>query len=102
MNAGNNIEPVADLLQKNQLAAIFEHATLGIVVVNEHGIIRSINPFACRQFGYKEKEISGQPIEILIPSRFKSHHVHHRVNYVNQPKNRPMGVGMDLFAVKKD
>lgn len=83
--------------------AVFNNASLGIIVVNSKGIIHNINPFALNLFGYTaEEDIVGASIEILIPSRYHHNHIDHRNKYIHHPKNRPMGVGMDLFAIKKD
>jgi PAS domain S-box-containing protein len=85
-----------------QNTALFNHASLGIVVVNSEGKILSINPFALKLFNYTAEEIINKPVEVLIPGRFHHKHVHHRHVYTHDPKRRPMGLGMDLFAVKKD
>ncbi len=88
--------------QSYRYEALFNHASMGIVVVNSNGIILSVNPFALNLFCYTTNEIIDKPIEILIPKRFHNRHVDHRENYTHNPKSRPMGVGMDLFGVKKD
>ena len=88
--------------QSYRYEALFNHASMGIVVVNSKGIILSVNPFALNLFCYKIDEIIDKPIEILIPKRFHHRHVDHREQYTHSPKSRPMGVGMDLFGVKKD
>ena len=82
--------------------ALFNHASMGIVVVNSKGIIHSVNPFALKLFGYTTEEVLGKPIELLIPKRYHHNHGDHRDSYMHNPKSRPMGVGMDLFATKKD
>lgn len=82
--------------------ALFNHASMGIVVVNSEGSIQSVNPFALKLFDYTIEEIIDKPIEVLIPRRYHHMHVSHREGYVHNPKSRPMGVGMDLYAVKKD
>ncbi len=81
---------------------LFNHASMGIIVVDSKSIIQSVNPFALNLFGYKVHEVVGNPIELLIPQRFQHKHVGHRDGYIKNPKSRPMGVGLDLFAVKKD
>jgi len=81
--------------------ALFSHASMGIVVVNSKGIMLFVNPFALKLFEYTLEELVDKPIEILIPHRYHHKHVHHRDDYIHHPKSRPMGVGMDLFAVKK-
>jgi PAS domain S-box-containing protein len=82
--------------------ALFNHASMGIVLVNSKGAIQSVNPFALNLFGYTIEEIIDKPIEVLIPQRYQHKHVNHREAYTHHPKSRPMGVGMDLFAVRKD
>ncbi len=85
-----------------QNIALFNHASMGIVVADSQGIVKSINPFALKLFGYNSEEILGKPVEVLIPGRFHHRHVHDRDTYMKDPKIRPMGLGRDLFAVKKD
>ncbi|MBO9595969.1 MAG: PAS domain S-box protein [Niabella sp.] len=82
--------------------ALFNQASMGIIVVNNAAEIQSANPFALGLFGYTLEELLQKPIELLIPGRYHNRHVSHRDGYTHNPKNRPMGVGMDLFAVKKD
>jgi len=86
----------------HRFEALFNHASMGIVMADSKGAIQSVNPFALNLFGYTIEEIIGKPIEVLIPQRYHHKHVHHRDGYIHNPNNRPMGVGMDLFAVKKE
>ena len=86
----------------NHIEAFFEYATMGILVTDSSGKITAINPFALTEFGYTEKELIGKKIETLIPSRFHNKHIHHREKYSETLQNRPMGVGMELFALKRD
>ncbi|MGX5817149.1 PAS domain-containing sensor histidine kinase [Chitinophaga lutea] len=82
--------------------AIFNHATLGIIISDDRGRIVKVNPFLLRQFGYEEAELAGREVEILIPARYGRRHVHHRNKFHEHPHSRPMGMGLDLFAVRKD
>lgn len=82
--------------------ALFINASMGIMVANERGILVLVNPFLLQQFGYTEEELLGQCIEKLIPARFHKRHVHHVMHYNEHPKSRPMGMGMDLYAARKD
>jgi PAS domain S-box-containing protein len=86
----------------NRYEALFNHASMGIVVVNSHAKILSVNPFALKLFGYTSNELIGRQIELLIPMRFHHKHVAHRNGYTKKPNSRPMGAGMDLFAIRKD
>lgn len=89
-------------MEANTDKALFNHASMGIVVVNSKGVIVSVNPFALKLFGYVPEELNGKTIETLIPARYHHKHIHHRQGYISNPKSRPMGLGMDLFAIKKD
>jgi PAS domain S-box-containing protein len=53
-------------------------------------------------FGYDRSELVGQPLEILLPERYRSGHVGHRTSYFQEPKLRTMGAGMDLIGLRKD
>jgi PAS domain S-box-containing protein len=88
--------------EAHRYEALFNHASMGIVVVNSKAQIQSVNPFALKLFGYKIDELIGKPIETLIPSRFRNKHIDHRYDYTHSQKSRPMGVGLDLFAIKKN
>ena len=85
-----------------QSSILFNNATIGIIVVDCKGIIEAINPFALNLFGYDLEEVIEKPIELLIPKRYHQDHVNHIDSYLHHTKNRPMGIGMDLYAVKKD
>lgn len=81
---------------------LFKYATLGIIVTDAEGEIILANPFLLRQFGYTEEELIGEKVEKLIPGRFGHRHVHHRDGFNENPHSRPMGIGLDLFALRKD
>jgi len=81
---------------------LFQHATIGIIVINEEGRIVVINPHAEKLFGYKNAELVGGTLDRLIPQRYHHKHEHHIQNYFLNPKPRPMGSGQELYALKKD
>lgn len=82
---------------------MFDNAAMGIITVNPEGEMVMINHFALQQFGYEKAELIGRKIESLIPQRYRARHEQHRDGYQqHNPHNRPMGVGMDLAALRKD
>ena len=91
-------------MDKNEeLNALFSNSAIGIITVNDKGEIEHINQFALRQFGYEEAELLGKKIECLVPRRYEKKHVKHRADFQEYSSHsRPMGSGMDLYAVKKD
>jgi PAS domain S-box-containing protein len=81
---------------------LFKCATIGILVINQSGRIELSNPCADKLFGYEAAELIGNPVEVLIPERLRHHHAHHRETYFQKPKARPMGLGLELYARKKN
>lgn len=82
--------------------ALFESATEGIILSNPLGEIIKINPSAERMFRYEHDELLGQKVEILVPKRVVGKHEGYRADFNAHPKARSMGMGMDLYAVRKD
>jgi PAS domain S-box-containing protein len=97
---------IRDIGPRRQLEAKFkgllESAPDGIVVVDTDGRIAIVNSQTEKLFGYERNELIGQPIEILVPDRLKSGHVHFRNAYIAKPITRPMGAGRALTGKKKD
>jgi len=81
--------------------ALFEYATLPILLVNKSGSIILANGQALNLFNYTESEMSLLKVEDLMPMKFRSKHQSHRDGYVNVPQTRMMGAGMELSALKK-
>src|ERR1019366_5651146 len=44
----------------------------------------------------------GRRIEMLVPDRFRTRHVQHCQSFVENERRRPMGIGLELFALRKD
>ncbi len=86
---------------RQQITALFEFATEGIILSNHKGEIILINPAALHLFQYKKEEVIGQPVEMLIPQRFTKNHITYRERFNYSPSNRTMGHGRDLYAKKK-
>lgn len=84
------------------LRGFLEAAPDAFVVVDDSGKIAQVNKQATSLFGYSGEELVGQKIEALIPKRFQGRHVKHRSGYIHNPKTRPMGTDLDLYALRKD
>jgi PAS domain S-box-containing protein len=72
------------------------------VLVDTAGRIVAANRLAEQLFGYPVGGLTGGSIEGLLPARFRARHVTHRHNYVTHPGQRPMGAGLDLWAMRRD
>jgi PAS domain S-box-containing protein len=81
---------------------LFEFSPDAIVVSDHAGKISEVNAQVERFFGYARSELMGQPIEILIPERFRTTHLRHRADYTAKPHVRTMGAGFELYGRRKD
>jgi len=90
------------LREENKFRNLLETAPDAIVIVDENGIIQLINAQTEKLFGFFRGELIGQPIEMLIPARFRKAHSHHRRAYSQSPRTRSMGAGLELYGIRKD
>jgi PAS domain S-box-containing protein len=100
---GQPARPDEALHRREALAvAVLETSSLGIVMANRAGEIVRANARLEQMFGYETGELDGRPLEILLPDRLRAAHVKHRGNFFADPRVRPMGLGLELVARRKD
>jgi PAS domain S-box-containing protein len=81
---------------------VLEATPNALVMINRAGLIEMVNGQAERMFGHSRAELLGQPVEMLVPERFRAVHPGHRAGFYADPRSRPMGTGRDLFGLRKD
>jgi len=81
---------------------LLEAAPDGIIEVERDGTIVLLNAAAEKMFGYRREDLLGQLIEVLVPGSVRGRHHEHRDHYAEHPITRPMGIGLELFAQRKD
>jgi PAS domain S-box-containing protein len=97
------IRDISERRQAEQrFRSLLESAPDAMVIVDRSGRIAIVNGQAERLFGYARAELLGQPIEILVPTRYQSSHPSHRGRFFTDPKVRPMGAGLALQARRRD
>jgi hypothetical protein len=79
-----------------------ELAPAGLLAVEASGTILLANREVERLFGYGREELVGQPVELLVPGRFRAGHPGLRAGFHEDPVARPMGAGRELFGLRKD
>jgi protein-histidine pros-kinase len=72
------------------------------LIVNEQGKILFVNHQVQELFGYEREELLELIVEQLIPERFRNKHTQERKNFALNPRTRPMGIGLELYALKKN
>lgn len=81
---------------------LLESTPDAIIMANPTGRIVLATSQAVKLFGYEYSELLGQPVDLLLPERYRSVHVGHRANYFGQPRTRRMGAGLELYGLRKD
>ena len=79
-----------------------EEAPTGMVMVDGNGLIVLVNAQLERLFGYSREELVGQPVEMLVPERFRGRHPGHRAGFFTQPRVRAMGADLELTGLRRD
>jgi PAS domain S-box-containing protein len=88
--------------QEERFRLVVEAAPNAIVMIGATGRIEMVNTQAERVFGYARTELLGQPVEMLVPERFRDRDPALRGAFFANPPSRPMGAGSDLYGRKKD
>jgi PAS domain S-box-containing protein len=84
------------------LGPLLEAAPSAVLVTGQDGRILFANSRTEVMFGYDRHELLGQPIERLMPRRYRKPHLEHRARFLDAPATRPMGMGRELVAQRKD
>jgi diguanylate cyclase (GGDEF)-like protein/PAS domain S-box-containing protein len=98
--------PIGSHLQGEQAEAMFrgllESAPDAMVIVGADGTIVLVNRQTEQLFGWSREDLIGSPVEVLVPSSFRGRHREHREGFSAAPQVRPMGVGLELFGLRRD
>ena len=103
----------ADLIERTQteaiiseseerLRAVVETAVDGIITIDEHGVISTVNPAAERIFGYAASEIIGQNVRVLMPEPYRAEHDSYIHNYLRTGQRKIIGIGREVQGRRRD
>jgi len=81
---------------------VVEASPSAILMVNSEGLITLVNTQTETLFGYTRSELLKQPMEMLVPERYRGGHPDQRTSFFQHPSTRAMGAGRDLYGRRKD
>ena len=81
---------------------ITENTPYALVLADQDGRIALVNTYFEQLFGYSRDELLGRSIDVLIPERFRIEHEAYRRRFNECPVQKPMGMGRDLYALRKN
>ncbi len=88
-------------IARARYAAIVESAAAGIVRINSEGLIQEVNPFVLNFLGYKEQELLGQNVKMIMPQRWAVNHDAYIDSYLNTGLNKVIGKGREVHALSR-
>jgi PAS domain S-box-containing protein len=91
-----------EMLAERKFRGLIENAPDAILQVDSTGLIVLANRTAELVFGYSRDELIGMNVDALVPKTARSRHSAHRKGFEAAGESRPMGMGLDLHAVRKD
>jgi two-component system sensor kinase FixL len=84
------------------LKAIIENAIDGIITIDDRGKVESINPAACKLFGYSPADVIGKNISMLMPAPYKEQHDEYISRYEHTGEPHIIGIGREVVGLRKD
>jgi PAS domain S-box-containing protein len=101
-DSGREERPERKSESAERLRAILQTAVEGIITIDDHGLIESLNPAAEKTFGYKAEEVIGKNVSVLMPSPYREEHDAYMANYRRTGQARIIGIGREVFGQRKD
>lgn len=77
---------------------VFASATHGMALVDNNGQIALLNEYLAAMLGYRRIDLTGQPVELLLPEQYRARHGELMRSFQAAPATRRMGAGRELMA----
>jgi PAS domain S-box-containing protein len=90
------------MLSSELVRSVLDSAPDAMIIIDSAGTILFANRQVEAIFGYAPPEIVGARVEALMPERFREKHIGHRQGYGRNGRVRPMGMGLELYGMRKD
>jgi protein-histidine pros-kinase len=93
---------VADAVPDQAWQDVLDSAPDAMLLVGPNGRIGMVNRQLEAMFGYARGELVGKKVEVLVPDGVREAHRGHRRGFMDDPKLRPMGHGLQLQGRRRD
>ncbi len=100
--AQTQVEHNRALAAEARFLKVLDASPDAFVMTDSGGRIVYANHVIETAFGYRSEELLDQPVEILMPERYRPRHPELRSGYMKTPYPRPMGGAADLVGQHKD
>ena len=87
---------------ETRLRSILDTAAEGIITIDEHGIMQSINRAAMEIFGYSPNEVIGRNVSMLMPSPDREAHDGYIANYLRTGTGKIIDSRREVTGQRKD
>jgi PAS domain S-box-containing protein len=88
--------------QAAKLRGILESAVIGIITIDDRGLIETVNPATERLFGYSAAELIGHNVKILMPEPYRAEHDGYIASYIKTRVKKIIGIGREVSGLRKD
>jgi diguanylate cyclase (GGDEF)-like protein/PAS domain S-box-containing protein len=87
---------------EERIRTIVDTAVEGIITIDEHGVVESINPAALKIFGYGPQEVVGHNVRMLMPMPFASAHDGYLAHYADAGEKHIIGIGREVQGLNRE
>lgn len=104
---GNDVTHEADAIEnfessEKRLAAILDATVDGIISIDSRGVILSANRAAEQIFQYRESDIVGKNVSVLMPEPYRDEHDDYVNRYLQTGERRIIGIGREVMGLRRN
>jgi PAS domain S-box-containing protein len=88
--------------REQRLRALVSTVVDGVMIIDANGTVQEYNPACEKLFGYREDEVVGRNVKMLMPSPYQEEHDEYLSRYRNTGHKRIIGIGREVEGRRKD
>ena len=90
------------LASQTRMAAVLNTAVDSIIIIDQYGVIQGVNPSVEKLFGWREDELLGENIRLLMPEPHRGQHDDYLRRFRQGGQAKIIGVGREVEGLHKD